>query len=93
MTGSVGGRLIAFGRRSREVIVLSAVTGAVVGLLVAVFEWITAAPKRCRWSSADEVKSTSGASVSCRLVRISCMAASTVAPSRTSVAKRFPPTT
>jgi chloride channel protein, CIC family len=34
--------LIDIGRRSREVVVLSAMTGAFVGLLVAGFEWLTA---------------------------------------------------
>jgi CIC family chloride channel protein len=34
--------LVDLGRRSREVVLLSAVTGAVVGLLVAGFEWLTA---------------------------------------------------
>jgi CIC family chloride channel protein len=38
----MGGHLIDLGRRSREVVVLSAITGAIVGLLVAAFERITA---------------------------------------------------
>ncbi len=33
--------LAGFGQRSREVLVLSAITGAVTGLAVAAFEWIT----------------------------------------------------
>ncbi|MGI8776176.1 MAG: hypothetical protein ACR2LJ_02010, partial [Acidimicrobiales bacterium] len=34
--------LVALGRRSQQVFLLSAVTGAVVGLAVALFDWITA---------------------------------------------------
>lgn len=42
LNGTLGGRLVDLGRRSREVLVLSAVTGALVGVAVAAFEWITA---------------------------------------------------
>lgn len=41
MTSAVRFRLAGFARRSREVLLLSALTGALTGLAVAGFEWIT----------------------------------------------------
>jgi CIC family chloride channel protein len=42
VTWTLRPQLAAFGRRSRDALLLSAVTGAVVGLAVAGFEWVTA---------------------------------------------------
>lgn len=41
MTSAVRFHLGGFARRSREVLLLSALTGALTGLAVAGFEWIT----------------------------------------------------
>lgn len=42
LNGAIGRRLVDLGRRSREVLLLSALTGAAVGIGVAGFEWVTA---------------------------------------------------
>ena len=41
VTGALPGRFVGFAERSREVLLLSAVTGAATGLAVAGFEWVT----------------------------------------------------